>query len=294
PVAGQVLRRRYDLVRADGAVALTASSHAFARLGFIAQVRRDDFLDASLVATSPFPRSVTGAAGPYLWLNRASFVVVHNYRSFAREEDVDLSPVLFLGVYAAPSAFGYDRDGLGLQGNLGAGARTPGGFVSLGASATGRVTSAGLDSGTVRVTGRWLLQPSRLQSIVVLAQLGWQKNAVPGEEFDLGLGQGPRAFYAHAFTGDRLMNLLVEYRWTVAEDLWDALGVGFATFVDHGGAWYSGSPRRTGTDVGLGIRLGPSRGTDTDAVISIDLARRFATDVQGAGWAIVVRRGVRF
>ena len=101
------------------------------------------------------------------------------------------------------------------------------------------MTSAGLDSGTVRVTGRWLLQPSRLQSIVVLAQLGWQKNAVPGEEFDLGLGQGPRAFYAHAFTGDRLVNLLVEYRWTVAEDLWDALGVGFATFVDHGGAWYS-------------------------------------------------------
>ena len=127
-----------------------------------------------------------------------------------------------------------------------------------------------------------------------MGQLGWQKNPVPGEEFDLGLSRGPRAFYAHAFTGDRLVNLLVEYRWTMAEDLWDALGVGLAAFVDHGGAWYSGSPRRTGTDVGWGVRLGPRRSTDTDAVISIDLARRFETDVQPAGWAVVVRRGVRF
>ena len=293
-VAGQVLRRRYDLVRADGALALAASSHAFARLGLIAQVRRDDFLDTGLVATAPFPHSVTGAVGPYLWLNRASFLVVHNYRNFAREEDVDLSPALFLGAYAAPRAFGYPRDGLGLQGNLGAGARTPGGFVTLAASASGLVTSGGLDSGTVRLTGRWLIQPSRFHSLVVMGQLGWQKNPVPGEEFDLGLSRGPRAFYAHAFTGDRLVNLLVEYRWTMVEDLWDALGVGLAAFVDHGGAWYSGSARRTGTDAGWGLRLGPRRSTDTDAVISLDFARRFATDVQPAGWAVVVRRGVRF
>lgn len=294
PVAGQVLRRRYDLVRADGAVALAASSRSFVRLGLLAQVRRDDFLDTSLVASLPFPHFVTGAAGPYIWLNRASFLVVHNFRSFAREEDVDLSPVLFVGTYATPSAFGYDHDGLGLQSNVGAGIRTPGGFVAVGASASGRVTSAGLDSGTVVVTGRWLAQMSRLHSLVVLGQLGWQKNPVPGNEFDLGLGQGPRAFYAHAFTGDRLVNLLVEYRWTMLEDLWDALGVGLAGFLDHGGAWYSGSPRRSGTDVGWGLRLGPSRGTDIDAVISIDIARRFRTDVQAAGWAVVVRRGVRF
>lgn len=294
-VAGQVLRRRYDLVRADGAVALAASPRAFARLGLLAQVRRDDFLDTGLVATTPFPHSVTGAAGPYLWLNRASFLVVHNYRNFGREEDVDLSPTLFLGAYAAPRAFGYDHDGLGLQGNLGAGARTPGGFVALAATASGLVTaSGGLDSGTVRLTGRWLLQPSRFHSLVVMGQLGWQKDPAPGEEFDLGLDRGPRAFYAHAFTGDRLMNLLVEYRWTMVEDLWDALGVGLAGFVDHGGAWYSGSPRRTGTDAGWGLRLGPSRSTDIDAVISIDFARRFRTDVQPAGWSVVVRRGVRF
>ena len=294
PVAGQVLRRRYTLVRTDGALALAASTRGFVRLGLLAQVRRDDFLDTALVASAPFPRTTTGAVGPYFWLSRAQFLVARNFRSFAREEDVDLSSTFLVGAYAAPAAFGYARDGLGLQGNAGTGVRTPGGFVTLRASATGLVTGAGLDSGTVRVTGTWMVQPTRAHTLVVLGQLGWQRDQVPGEEFDLGLSRGPRAFYAHAFTGDRLANLLIEYRWTMLENLWEVLGLGLAGFVDHGGAWYSGSPRRTGTDAGFGIRLGPSRSTDVDAVVSIDVARRFQTDIQRAGWAVVVRRGVRF
>jgi len=294
PVAGQVLRRRYTVARADGALALAASSAGFVRVGLFGQLRRDDFLDTSLVASTRFPHSVTAAVGPYFWVSRASFLVLRNLRSFGREEDVDLSSTFLVGAYAAPRAFGYDRDGLGLQVNAGTGIRLPGGFATLRTNATGLVISPGLDSGTVRVTGTWVAQPSRSHTLVVLGQLGWQKNQVPGEEFDLGLSRGPRAFYAHAFTGDRLVNLLVEYRWTLAENWWDVLGLGLAGFLDHGGAWYSGSARRTGTDAGFGIRLGPSRSTDTDAVVSIDFARRFRTDVQRAGWAVVVRRGVRF
>lgn len=89
------------------------------------------------------------------------------------------------------------------------------------------------------------------------------------------------------------MNLTAEYRWTAAEDLWEVIGIGLAGFVDHGGAWYSGSRRRIGTDAGVGIRLGPSR-TAEGGSLSIDLARRFATDVQRAGWAVVVSRVTRF
>jgi hypothetical protein len=71
------------------------------------------------------------------------------------------------------------------------------------------------------------------------------------------------------------------------------IGIGLAGFVDHGGAWYSGSRRRTGTDAGIGLRLGPSR-TAEGGALSIDVARRFATDVQPAGWAVVVSRVTRF
>jgi hypothetical protein len=294
PVPNEVLRRRYTVGRVDGALALSGSSAGFVRLGLFGQLRRDDFLDTSLVTSTPFPHTITAAIGPYFWASRASFLVLRNFRSFAREEDVDLSSTFLVGTYAAPKAFGYDHDGVGLQGNAGAGVRLPGGFATLRAAATGLVSGSGLDSGTVRVTGTWVVQPSRAHSLVVLGQLGWQDKPTPGEEFDLGLSRGPRAFYAHAFTGDRMVNFLVEYRWTMAESWWDVLGLGLAGFVDYGGAWYSGSPRRTGTDAGFGLRLGPSRSTDTDAVVSIDFARRFETDIQQAGWAVVVRRGVRF
>jgi hypothetical protein len=291
--ASVVLRRRYALLRADAARAVLASSRGFVRVGVLGQLRRDDFVDRDVIDSVPFPRTLTGAIGPYVWLNRASFTVVRNFRSFLREEDIDLSEGLLLGTYLAPSAFGYDRDGLGLQASALAGTRLPGGFATVRAQATGLVSGEGLDSGSVRLTGTWLVQPARRHSLTVFAQGGWQENAVPGEEFDLGLGRGPRAFYAHAFTGDRMINLTAEYRFTAVEDLWNVIGVGLAGFVDHGGAWYSGSRRRTGTDAGIGIRLGPSR-TAEGGSLSLDLARRFATDVQGAGWALVVSRVTRF
>jgi hypothetical protein len=291
--ASLVLRRRYSLLRADAARAVAASPRGFVRVGILAQVRRDDFLERAAVGTAPFPRTVTAAAGPYLWLNRASYTVVRNFRSFLREEDIDLSEGLLIGTYLAPGAFGYERDGLGLQANALAGLRLPGGFATFRAQATGLVSGSGLDSGTVRLSGTWLVQPVRRHSFTLFAQGGWQDNPVPGEEFDLGLGRGPRAFYAHAFTGDRFVSLTAEYRWTLAEDLWDVIGIGLAGFVDHGGAWYNGSPRRTGTDVGVGLRLGPSR-TAEGGSLNFDVARRFATDVQPAGWAIVVSRVARF
>ncbi len=293
PAASSVLRRRYALFRADGARALAASPGGFVRIGLLAQLRRDDFLPRAATATTPFPRTVTAAAGPYLWLNRADFLVVHNYRSFLREEDIDLSPGLVVGAYATPKAFGYDQNGVGLSGGTQAGLRLPGGFAAVRATATARYTGAGLDSGSVRLTGLWMAQPTRLHTLAVQAQLGWLKNQVPGEEFDLGLARGPRAFYQHAFTGDRLVNVTAEYRWTAAEDLWNALGLGLALFVDHGGAWYAGSPRRTGTDAGFGLRLGPSRTTSGEA-IRIDFARRVRTDRQRAGWVVVVGSGVRY
>ena len=191
PVADQVLRRRYTVARADGALALAASSAGFVRLGIFAQVRRDDFLDTSVVASTRFPNSVTGAVGPYFWVSRASFIVLRNLRNFGREEDVDTDLDLSgrelcraAGVRLRPQ---WARTA-GERGHRPAAAR---GFATVRANATGLVTSAGLDSGTVRVTGTWVVQPSRAHTLVVLGQLGWQENPDSGEEFDLGLSRGP-------------------------------------------------------------------------------------------------------
>ncbi len=290
-VARDTLTRRYSVARGAAAWALGASERGFLRVGVQAQVRRDDFIPEG--ASIPFPRTVTAAAGPYVTWNRASFLVARGYAGFAREEDVDLGATVRFGLMAAPRAFGYERDGIAPLLTARLGARIPLGFAYLEGLAGGLYDAGGLDSGSVQLAATAVLQPTRHQVGIVHLEGGWIRNPLPGSEFDLGLGQGPRAFRSHAFTGDRSIFATAEYRVTVVDDFLGMVGLGIAGFVDHGGAWYAGSPRRTGWDAGLGLRLGASRSTDTEA-LRFDLARRFANDAEKAGWVVTVGKGFVF
>jgi hypothetical protein len=290
-VARDTLTRRFTLVRGAGAWAVKASTSGFLRLGVAAQVRRDDTLRVG--STQPFPKQVTGSVGPYLVWNRARFLVTRGFAGFGREEDVDLGTTLRIGLQAAPRLFGNDRDGVAPEVSGRIGAVLPHGFAYIDYLADGLYTGAGLDSGSVQLAGTVVLQPGARHVAIFHGEGGWLKNPVPGEEFDLGLGSGPRAFGSHAFTGDRSFFATAEYRYTVTENLAGLVGIGLAGFVDHGGAWYSGSPRRTGWDAGIGLRVGASRASDTPA-LRFDLAHRFANDVEKAGWVLTVGKGFAF
>jgi hypothetical protein len=290
-VASDTLTRRFTVGRVAAAWAVSASERGFLRLGGQVQVRRDDFAPEG--SPGPLPSTVTAAAGPYLVWNRASFLVARGIAGFAREEDVDLGATVRFGLMVAPKAFGYDRDGIAPLLTARYGARMPFGFAYVEGLAGGLYDSSGLDSGSVQLAATTVLQPTRHQVGILHVEGGWIRNPLPGSEFDLGLGQGPRAFRSHAFTGDRQFFATAEYRVTVVDDFLGMVGLGVAGFVDHGGAWYAGSPRRTGWDAGIGIRLGASRSTDTEA-LRFDLARRFANDAQGAGWVVTVGKGFVF
>jgi len=289
--ARDTLQRRFTLVRGSAAWALHASSSGYLRLGVTAQLRRDDTLRVG--SSGSFPETVTGSIGPYLTWNRAHFVVTKGFAGFGREEDIDVGTTVRVGLHAAPQLLGYDRDGLGPEVSGRIGASLPWGFAYLDAVADGVYTSAGLDSGSVQIGGTVVLQPGPRHVAVLHLEGGWLKDPVPGEEFDLGLGSGPRAFGSHAFTGDRSIFGSAEYRYTLAEDVAGLIGLGIAGFVDHGGAWYAGSPRRVGWDAGVGLRIGASRSSDTPA-LRFDLARRFANDVEKAGWVVSVGKGFVF
>lgn len=292
PVAYERLRRRFVLTRLDVAHAVVASPQGYLRIGVLGQVRRDDFVPQPIEGV-PFPSTWTGAVGPYLTWSRARFAVVHNVQSFRREEDQAIGLSARVGVLAAPSAFGYERDGMGFSLGGSFGARVPLGLTRLEASYSGLVDTEGLDSSTTIVRGRLLLQPARQHGIVLGGFAGWQVNQYPGAEFDIGLSYGLRAYPLHAFTGDRAWIAGAEYRWTVAEDLWSVLGVGLGAFAEAGGAWYDGDPSRTGADVGLGLRFGPSRLAAGD-LFRVDAAYRFGGAGFDAGWSLVVGRGLSF
>jgi hypothetical protein len=285
------LRRRLTLARAHAAHAVQASSRGYVRVGLSAQLQWNAMLPAPPSVT--FDDTTQVAMGPYVSWASARYAVVRNVRSFLREEDEFVGWTLRFGVLAAPRAFGFSDDGVGLHASAGSGLQLPGGFVRGSAAASGLLRRGAIDSGTVVLQGDLVVQPAARHSIIAAGFAGWQHHPVPGSQFDLGLTYGLRAFPLHAFAGDRAYLVSAEYRWTFAEDLRGLIGLGLGAFVDHGGAWYDGDAPRRGTDFGVGVRFGPSR-LSNSAPFRLDLAYRLASAPFPGGWAVVFGRGFTF
>lgn len=284
------LRRQFVIVRVTAAKAIRASSRGYVRIGVSGHVRREDYTIWPGRATN---QTVTGILGPFIEWRRANFIVTRGFARQGRDEDVDVSNLARLEVLAAPSFLGYDSSGVGLLAQVRIGTKLPRGFGWIDTRANGVYNAGGLDSGSVTLGGTFVIAPMRRHLLVGHADIGWIKNPLPAMEFDLGFAIGPRAFPIHAFTGDQTYFTTAEYRYTVGEDLFKALDLGLAGFVDHGGAWYKNEPRRTGTDVGLGIRLSASRAADANTT-RLDLAYRFKNDQEKAGWVFVIASGLVF
>jgi hypothetical protein len=304
--AADSLRRKFSLVRGEGAMALAASPRGYTRLGLTGQIRREDY--GIEKGPLPVPRTVTGAAGPSFSVRRVRYIQTRNFEAMEQIEDVDLGFGARVSVLAAPSAWGYDRSGVGGTLDLAVGQPFRYGFLLLGASANALRTSEGVDSSSAIGSATLVVQGGHgfRHLFVGNAVAGYLKNPHPGGEFDLGLGYGVRAFPAHSFTGDREYLLNAEYRWIAIPSLLQVAGVGLAAFVDHAGAWYArcadsptptrcvtGSRRRSGTDAGFGLRLGSIRSAGT-IVGRLDFAYRWANDRQPAGWVISLGRGFVF
>lgn len=291
PVPSDTLQRRFALLQMEGAYAPVAGPGGHLRIGLSGFAKRDDFVLQS--SSGPIPSTVSGTFGPFLQATRPRFLVVRNFLSFKNQEDVDISSTVRAGAFVALQDFGYVRNGVGPALIASTGTRLPSGFAIFSGRASGLFSSAGLDSGSAILAGTVVLQPGLRHMILLHGDGGWQKNAAPGDEFDLGLGIGPRAFPAHAFTGDRAFYGTAEYRWILTEEFLHVIGIGLAGFGDYGGAWFDGTPSRTGTDFGVGLRLGPSR-VAGEPPLRIDAAYRLANDVEGKGWVIVIQKGFPF
>jgi len=295
PDASDTVRHLLTQGRASVGWAARASSLGFVRLGTRLQVRREDFTEPASSPTTPDERSFFSELEFSVEASQTQFSVVHGYRNLGGREDVDLSRTVRLAVWLAPSAWGYERTGVGPAITLFAGKPFDKGlfrgFATAEVRASGLFTSEGLDSGTVVTAAVLALQPATRHSVVFNADLGWRKDPRPGDEFDLGLSFGPRGFPLHAFTGDRGFFTTAEYRWMATPDLWGLAAIGLAAFADYGGAWYHGSARRSGTDVGVGIRIGSTRSSSGKAATRVDFARRFANDVLSDEWVIAVGAG---
>jgi len=293
-------RRRGFRQLAWGGLATRADVRGFLRVGLAGAIKSEAIILYD-VDPATVPDTLTATVGAWGNFLDPRYRVVTHYNGFARPVDVDLSTHILLGAWLAPAAFGYPRTGFGPVVEARAGASLGPMFGWATVNANGLYSSAGLDSGTVVATGTLVGQFVRKTSTVLHVETGAMKNNIPGFEFDLGIVFGPRAFPAHAFTGNRMAWGTLEQRVFLIDELFGLMGLGFAAFLDYGGAWYEDESPRAGGNVGLGLRFGGTRGTAAN-VGRLDLAWRFGQgcvpasegSCEGNRWAISFGRAFPF
>ncbi|MEE8250934.1 MAG: hypothetical protein V3R24_04260 [Gemmatimonadales bacterium] len=272
--------------------ALRASSRGYMRVGFVTQIRREEFV--SFQDTSfAVPDSLTASVGAFFEWRAARFLVVTHYNGFSREEDIDLSTRIRIGAWVAPSGFGYERSGVGPLLDAQTGFVFGKNFGRIRVRVNGLLTATTLDSGTVVAT---MTIGSRIiprQATVLHLEGGSRRGTPFGFEFDLGHGLGPRAFEPHAFTGERMVWGVLEHRMFLVDEFVGLFGLGVAGFLDYGGAWFSDQPTRFGGDVGVGLRLGTTRSTSNN-LGRLDVAYRFGDGFVGNRWVFSFGRAFDF
>lgn len=274
-----------------GGVALHATSRGFARLWIGAGWRREDYAPDTAPSLR-LPYSTFGSVGVGVDASRIRFGVFEHLNGFARQEDVDLSSALSVGLWAAPRAWGYTgvHAGVGPAVSGQIAARWSSGLALLRAGAHGVFGAAGLDSGRAQGTLDVASMSISRHALLVHLEVGAMQNPRPGTAFDpWATENGPRAFGAHAFTGTRLVYAMIEDRILLADELWGVLGVGAAPYVEYGGAWYAGAePARLGGDLGVALRFGSPRSV-IGSVSEFDVSYRYRR-FQGGPWALTFRR----
>lgn len=273
------------------AVAPVADNSRYLRVGLALDVRREEYVLVSDTALF-VPDSVFSTVGVFAEYQRARFRVVRHFNGFGTQEDLNLSTTVRVTARVAPSPFGYERSGIGPGIVLFSGWPLPNGYVRGSISAHGVFDAGGLDSGAVDVSATVALKFSERQATFLHFVAGAQQAPVPGGEYDLGVGVGPRSFGPHAFSGTRTVWGTFEHRWFVVDDLLDVLGLGLATFLDYGGAWYADRPSRFGGNVGAGLRFGFNRSSGANTG-RLDLGYRFGEGF-GKRWVVSFGRGFVF
>jgi hypothetical protein len=287
-VLDTTVQRRALRVGVTAGFAPHATSRDYLRVWLSARWRREDFVPET---TTVFPRSQFGTVGAGLDVGHVRFQVLERFNTYARREDVDLSQLFHFGVWAAPRAWGYpsDRAGIGTEVGARLSAVWRGGFAVLTGGGDGVFTAGVPDSG--RVSGGLTVasQNLRNQTLIFHVEGASLRRPAPDALFD----RGPRVFGIHAFSGTRTAWVTIEDRVLVADEVWGLIGVGVAPFVDYGGAWYPENGARLGGDIGVSLRIGPTRAVRGDAA-EFALGYRFGEGFSGSRWGFAIRKGVNY
>ncbi|UCC83207.1 MAG: hypothetical protein JSW46_20020 [Gemmatimonadota bacterium] len=284
--------------RINAGLAPIAETKRYLRFGVMGEVRQEKFILSATGEEVPdsvvaaVPDSVYGVLGIYGVYRQTRFKGIQYFNGFGAE-DIDVSTKVRVQANVAPASWGYDKTGIGPAVELQSGFALPNGFLQSTLKANGLFNDAGLDSGQVVLDVTFGLKPAPRHSTAVYVRGGMQENPAPGNEFDLGFEVPPRSWEPHSFVGTRMVWGTIEHRWFVWDALLDLISLGFAAFIDYGGAWYPDQEKRFGGNIGIGLRQGGALSTAARTG-RLDLGYRFGEGITEGRWVLTFGAGINF
>ena len=291
-----IYRRDALINNLTGALATRHSPDDYLRFGAVAGVRKEEFYLPTSDGSAP-DDSVYGTIGGWAEFSEIEYLTLRRFNAFSTE-DMELSKSVRLTATLAPDAFGWQGTGVALGIKASGGSKAFGGKGWAWADVEANYQWGGVaqDSGRVVINLAGGFKHAERHSTAVQVQVGRLWNQKPGDEFDLGFASAPRGWPAHSFVGNRMWWTTAEHRVYAVDDFLGVIGIGFAGFIDYGGAWYDDQESRSGGSAGIGLRLG-SAISSVAATTRIDLTLNFGSDLDSAGasrMALVFGSGFAF
>jgi len=205
------------------------------------------------------------------------YVVEHDVDRIERPEDLNLGWSTSARLGWSARSWGADRDALLVEASAARGWRpSPRQLLFPTFALQGRLEPGGAQSYLASAGLRWHLRDFGRQALVAALSFDLAHDLDADQQLLLGGDSGLRGYPLRYQEGDRRVLLELEQRWYGEREHFKLVRFGAAAFFDVGRAWFAGqsagaADRGWLSDVGVGLRLAPSR-TSHANVIRLDLA----------------------
>lgn len=227
-------------------------------------------------STPTTPVVDSGELQSYPWLGYElttdQYIKRQNFRTMGRVEDIQLGHRLKTNVGLLHEQLGSDNNYLRFGADYEKGfAPSDEKLVLLSAGYNAYVGNGDLSGQHLSLRGEWFDYQGDRSSLRVATRFDLATNLQADEQIILGGDNGLRGYPTAIQNGDKAALLTVEKRFYYNWYPWQLAKVGAVAFADAGTAWGNGNDAELLGDIGVGLRIVPTRSSSPD-VFHIDLA----------------------
>lgn len=249
-------------------------------------------------ATETDPTTAPATQQAYPWISyeliEDKFIQRENFKTIGRTEDIALGHQFLIQAGVLHPSFGADDTYFKLFSRYSKGYSPASNQLSLvAADATAWLGDGSYRGLRANLAIEWNFYSSNHASWHLSGELHTADNLQRGEQLLLGGNNGLRGYPIGYRSGEHSALINAERRFYFQHNLLGLVKLGAAAFVDAGTIWGDGQKAQWFGDVGLGLRIMPTR-SSSGKIMHVDLAIPFSAQGKMDKYQILVGTGTEF